>query len=250
VQTTTTSPRAPAATQPPATKASTTTAPPATTAPPTTKASTTTAPPTTTGPAANNYAWHNGIKATWFYVGEPADASNAYIQNTDSAWQGGPSPHNWRAHYGGTDSPSPKRTATNGYQPTNFTPKENPFYCALPYNDFDANGNRRSNAKQIPWYTALSSDQSVVKNRWIEVRYNGKSAFCQWEDVGPMNENDFDYVFGTAAPSYRSAGIDLSPATRDFLGAGDVTTVDWRFADAPATGPWTTIVTRSQTDWG
>jgi hypothetical protein len=51
------------------------------------------------------------------------------------------------------------------------------------------------------------------------------------------------YVFGDERPFpnlNHGAGIDVSPAVRDYLGLGPLGLIDWRFveeADVPA-GPW------------
>jgi len=193
---------------------------------------------------------HRDVVATVFWVGEGADASNEYISNAMSAFD-----EQWQAHYGGVDAPSPRR----GHRPAAFTPKENPFYFALPYTDLDEEGKRKANAMHVvPWAASapLNPWESMVKNRWIRVtaRSTGVSCYAQWEDAGPGIYDDFQYVFGSAAPSNPfvlsgtnlSSAIDLSPATRDCLEVRDgVFRVDWRFvadADVPL-GPWKEIVT-------
>jgi hypothetical protein len=193
-----------------------------------------------------SYPWHNNIQTSWFYIGEPSDASNGYIPNNVSAWD-----DSWMLHYGGVDSPT-KRVAPYYYP--SFKPKENPFYFALPYSDLTDSGSRKANAKNIPWWNGdPGSGVSVVKNRWIEISYNGKVAYAQWEDVGPSKTDDFNYVFGGAAPLNTfgvHAGLDISPATRDFLNC-DNGKASWRFVDAkdvPA-GPWKNVVTTSQISW-
>ena len=61
--------------------------------------------------------------------------------------------------------------------------------------------------------------------------------------VGPFRTDSAEYVFGNERPSpnaNRGAGIDVSPAVRDYLGLGPLDVVDWRFveqAKVPA-GPW------------
>ena len=75
----------------------------------------------------DKYPLHENITATVFWIGEPGSEENGYIPNNSSAWD-----DLWLQHYGGVDDPSNR----NGYFPANFTPKENPFYIALPYNDF------------------------------------------------------------------------------------------------------------------
>lgn len=205
------------------------------------------------------YPWKRDIIASVFWVGEASDADNGYIPNDASAWDG-----EWMRHYGGVDDPSNR----NGWLPRGFIPRENPFYAALPYNDFDANGNRKENSSRVfwakekgTWYT----DESMLKNRWIQVRVRGgafsqgKSVYVQWEDVGPEKHDDVMYVFGSARPDNTfnlGAGIDISPAARDYLSMGESETVesetvDWRFEkeeDVPP-GPWRTIVTDSGVRW-
>lgn len=190
--------------------------------------------------------WHDNIITTIFWAGEAADASNAYISNEPSAWD-----ERWAEHYGGYDDP----THRNGYYPAGFTPKENPFYFALPYNDYDANGKRRPNAGNCTAITGVSSPStSWCKNAWIKIVKGGKTAYAQWQDVGPMLEDDADYVFGSARPrntALAKAGLDVSPAVRDYLGLKGIDTTSWAFvkaADVP-NGPWKTIVTTSGVYW-
>lgn len=185
---------------------------------------------------------HDNIITTIFWAGEAADASNAFISNAPSAWDG-----LWSDHYGGYDDPDHR----NGYHPAGFTPKENPFYVALPYNDLDANGKRKASAGNCP---NTSNIISWCKNAWIKVTKGGKTAYAQWQDVGPMLEDDAAYVFGSARPSNvwgAKAGLDVSPAVRDYIGLSDVDTTSWSFVSAgsvPA-GPWKDIVTTSQGGW-
>lgn len=204
--------------------------------------------PTTVASAptsSSKYPWKKG-KATLFWVGETAGSANGGITNVESAWDG-----NWAKSFGGVDSPT-KRCGNN---PCGFTPKENPFYFALPYNDLGSSGSRKSNAKQIPWYEAKKDRKSVVKNAWIEVSYNGKTTYGQWEDVGPFGEDDFSYVFGNSAVQANSrleaAGIDLSPAMYHALGMKDNATISWRFVDDKdvPNGPWKDIVTTTDVKW-
>ena len=194
--------------------------------------------------ATGQYPIHKNITATTFWVGEPASSSNSFIANSQSAWD-----PNWQEHYGGADDPKNR----NGFYPADFTPQENPFYLALPYNDFDSDGNRKTDvAKIIYWANdgSWSESQSMLKNQWVKIIANGKTVYAQWEDVGPFLENDSNYVFGNALPQSQdnnNAGIDLSPATKDYLGLNGESGIDWQFvreADVPE-GPWKDIVTTS-----
>ncbi|KAN0034996.1 hypothetical protein ACTFIV_001536 [Dictyostelium citrinum] len=99
-------------------------------------------------------------------------------------------------------------------------PKENTFYCVLPYNDLDQFG-RKATAYQIPWATSSDPDEySILKNRWIKVTHKDAMAFCQYEDVGPQYDDDFSYVFGTShsLPESQYGGLAISPEVAQFLG--------------------------------
>jgi hypothetical protein len=188
------------------------------------------------------YPIHEGVFATMFWVGEKADGSNDYIPNEASAWD-----VNWMEKFGGIDNPYERE----GYYPKEFKPKQNPFYFALPYDDFGDNG-RKANARRIPWYVSgVSSDYSYVKNRWIRITYRNQSCYAQWEDVGPFETDDFEYVFAQAEPKEERAGIDLSPAVRTCLRMAKNDEVSWQFVDSKDVppGPWKEIVTTSQVDW-
>ena len=202
-------------------------------------------PPVTDSQAENqNYPMHSNIVATTFWVGESASGSNAYIANSASAWD-----ENWQTHYGGVDDP----TNRNGFYPATFTPKENPFYFALPYNDFDSNGDRKADVASVIYWADQGSwdqSQSMLKNRWVKITKNENSVYAQWEDVGPFGEDDKTYVFGNGLPRSKknnNAGIDLSPAVQDFLKLNGEEPVDWRFIDDKDVpdGPWKSIITTS-----
>ncbi|MDB5168609.1 MAG: hypothetical protein JWO55_867 [Candidatus Saccharibacteria bacterium] len=189
---------------------------------------------------ASSYPLHENITATVFWVGEGADGSNDFIHNRASAWM-----TDWVSAYGGIDNPENRC----GYRPCAFTPNENPFYFALPFNDYDENGLKSdAQLQQIPWYTGIIPENtSIIKNRWIKVSNDKKVAYAQWEDVGPFGENDAYYVFGTDKPAERRAGLDLSPALADYLDVDGRGVVSWRFIDSNNVpkGEWTKIVTKS-----
>ncbi len=197
---------------------------------------------------SEGYILHKNVTATIFWIGEPGSEENEFISNNRSAWD-----DLWIYHYGGIDDPN-ERTL---YYPKNFTPMENPFYVALPYNDFYKNGTRKSSAYEvIPWASEKEwgEMESMCKNRWVKIIYNGKVVYAQWEDVGPFEEDDWEYVFGYARPKSginNNAGIDVSPAIRDYLGLHGMDKVSWQFVDYTDVpeGPWKEIVTTSQICW-
>jgi len=76
---------------------------------------------------ATRYPWKANIVTTVFWVGEQAGGNNP-VPNYKSCWDA-----NWTSNYGGFDTPEP--SSRRNYIPASFTPRQNPFYCALPYND-------------------------------------------------------------------------------------------------------------------
>lgn len=192
----------------------------------------------------SKYPVHKNIIATTFWVGESASSSNDFISNSKSAWD-----EDWKTHFGGTDDPENR----NGFNPAGFTPRENPFYFALPYNDLNSKGVRKKEAATVVyWYNEKkwSESRSMLKNQWIKITKNGKSAYAQWEDVGPFGEDDKNYVFGNSSPKSKennNAGLDVSPAVKDYLGLDGESKVDWQFvkeSDVP-NGPWKETITTS-----
>lgn len=191
---------------------------------------------------------HQNITATFFWIGEPGTAENGFIPNLQSVWD-----DQWQDHFGGVDDPEKR----NGFFPAGFIPQENPFYAALPYNDFDNSGNRKANASStIPWADSQSWGplDSMCKNRWVKIYKGNLVAFAQWEDAGPFGEDDANYVFGMSPPLNTlndHAGIDVSPAVRDTLKLADIDQVDWQFVEAKdvSDGPWKQVVTTRQVSW-
>lgn len=187
-------------------------------------------------PLRGNLPWKRGITATVFWVGELPTENNP-TPNVMSAWD-----QNWQANFGGYDHPERR----NGWCPEGFTPMLNPFYIALPYNDVARGGGHRPEASEvIPWFwEAYRGDGiSVCKGRWVAIHFEGRVCYAQWEDVGPFEVDHWQYVFGKEQPRAnrnKNAGIDLSPAVRDYLGLRSGQRVEWRFVDEHRVphGPW------------
>jgi hypothetical protein len=191
------------------------------------------------GPRSNfrsSAPWKRNVIATVFWVGERPTENNP-TPNTKSAWD-----QNWQANFGGYDEPESR----NGYLPAGFIPDLNPFYVALPYNDVAKGGAHRPEASDvIPWFweSYRGDGISVCKGRWVAIHHSGRVCYAQWEDVGPFEVDHWQYVFGKESPRpnrNQAAGIDLSPAVRDFLQIRSGASVEWRFAseyEVPA-GPW------------
>ncbi len=183
------------------------------------------------------YPWKRDIVTTVFWIGERPTANNP-VPNTVSAWD-----RLWTSNYGGYDDPDPG--SRDGFLPKKFTPGQNPFYFALPYNDISKTGTKAS-ARTIPWFkeTFYRNGRTILKGRWIAIRKDDRVCYAQWEDVGPFETDDWEYVFADARPKTKGnkgAGLDVSPAVRDYLDfGGGYGTVDWRFVDVDEVpeGPW------------
>lgn len=220
--------------------------------------------PSPAGLPDTGYPWHTGIVATTFWVGEVFDPAASDGSQRISAYDS-----DWLASYGGCDGlvdgdgacRTEARTAANGFFPTRMTPRQNPFYLDLPYDDVNDDAAFAARGAVIPWadepkYAADVDDRSVslMKNRWVVLHRQGRVCYGQIQDAGPGEYRDHAYVFGLddRRPDntrFNGAGLDVSPALNGCLGFtdldGDDDRVDWAFvddADVPP-GPWTTIVT-------
>jgi hypothetical protein len=162
--------------------------------------------------------WKTGIGTSVFWAGESA-ASGGGVSNAVSAWD-----RSWVFN----------------------APHQNPFYFALPYNDVENGHTRPEAASVIPWFrsTFVRDGQSVCHGRWIAIRHGVRVCYAQWEDVGPFAVDHWQYVFGTERPRpnrNQDAGLDVSPAVKDYLGLNGLDQADWRFVDSQSVppGPWT-----------
>jgi hypothetical protein len=189
--------------------------------------------------AAQRYPWKSNIVTTIFWIGEQPSGNNL-VPNRRSSWD-----KQWTKNYGGFDDPNPAHR--NNYIPAKFIPQQNPFYCALPYNDKAHTGHRPEAPRVVPWFkeTYQGPAVSTCKDRWVAIRKGNRVAYAQWEDAGPFRTDHWQYVFGTERPKpnlNKGAGIDVSPAVRDYLGLKETDVTDWKFVDFNEVprGPWST----------
>jgi hypothetical protein len=190
------------------------------------------------------YPWKTHITATIFWCGEQPTERNP-TPNCKSSWD-----TQWSTNFGGYDDPNPANRIANHttgeFRPKNFVPRLNPFYIALPYNDVLSWRTHKPEASRvIPWFSRYNPapGKTVLKGRWVQIYYNKRSCYAQWEDCGPWVTDDWQYVFGNKPPKATqngSAGIDLSPSIRDYLGVASGKKVHWRFVEDSQVpyGPW------------
>ena len=193
--------------------------------------------PTSSRPAVQRFAWKSNIVTTVFWIGEQAGGNNP-VPNNRSSWD-----LNWTSSYGGFDSPD--KSDRRNYIPVAFIPKQNPFYFALPYNDVTHGQFKPEAPLVIPWFKQayIGQGQSVCWHRWIAIRKGNRTCYAQWEDCGPFRTDHFQYVFGNERPKpnlNHGAGLDVSPAVRDYLGLQPTDVTDWQFVNTQdvAPGPW------------
>ena len=195
------------------------------------------APPPERG---ERYPWKKSIVTTVFWIGEQPSGNNP-VPNRTSSWD-----KNWTKNYGGFDDPNPARRSH--YIPVKFTPRQNPFYCALPYNDKAHTGHRPEAPRVVPWFKEVYQGPAVstCKGRWVAIRKGNRIAYAQWEDAGPFRTDHWQYVFGNERPKpnlNKGAGLDVSPAVRDYLGLNETDVTDWKFVEFREVprGPWSTL---------
>ncbi len=190
--------------------------------------------------AGERYPWKRQIVTTVFWIGE-APSGNNPVPNRSSSWD-----KDWARSYGGFDDPSPAHRSE--YLPVKFTPRQNPFYCALPYNDKASTGHRPEAPRVVPWFKEAYQGPgiSTCKGRWIAIRKGNRTVYAQWEDAGPFRTDHWQYVFGDERPKpnlNKGAGLDVSPAVRDYLGLEETDVTDWKFVDFSEVprGPWSKV---------
>ena len=193
---------------------------------------------------SGRYPWKMNIVSTIFWVGENASVNNP-VHNHSSSWDA-----DWADNFGGYDNPDPLQR--RNFMPITFTPNENPFYFALPYNDISGGRHKPEARTVIPWFAQayVSDGKSVCHNRWIAIRRGNRVCYAQWSDCGPFSTDNYQYVFGNEVPKpnlNRGAGLDVSPSVRDYLGMGSMDVVDWKFVEARDVppGPWARIGTNN-----
>ena len=171
---------------------------------------------------------------TIFWVGEGATEDNGYIHNKSSYWD-----ENWMKSYGGVDSPTHRK----GDLPAAFTPKQNPFYIALPFAEVDGDGNLKEAAKKIPGFGENHGPLTEIAG--LKSATRGSRASPSGRMSGPLRRRRFRLGVSAARSSPRTrgglkAGLDISPAAAQYLGVED--------SDAPSGASWKRL--RCRTDLG
>lgn len=185
----------------------------------------------------SRYPWKRNIVTTVFWVGEHPTANNP-VPNYKSSWD-----PQWARNFGGLDDPDVRHR--RNFIPARFIPRQNPFYVALPFNDVTRGTTKPESRRVIPWFKQSfeKEGRSVLKGRWIAIRRGNRICYAQWEDCGPFRTDHWQYVFGNERPRpnlNQGAGLDVSPAVRDYLGMSSKDVCDWKFVefrDVP-NGPW------------
>jgi hypothetical protein len=190
--------------------------------------------------SGQRFQWKKDIVTTVFWIGEKP-AENNPVPNRVSSWD-----KEWTKNYGGVDDPAPAHRSN--YIPVKFTPRLNPFYCALPYNDKAKEGHRPEAPQVVPWFNEAYRGPAVstCKGRWVAIRKGNRVVYAQWEDAGPFRTDHWQYVFGNERPKpnlNKGAGLDVSPAVRDYLGLNGTDVTDWKFVEFSEVprGPWSTL---------
>jgi len=217
-----------------------------------------------TAAAVRRYPWHTQIVSTTFWVGEIFDPSAPDGSQVYSTYDS-----QWERHYGGCDGvvrsgrcETEPRVPHHHFFPSSMTPRENPFYLDLPFDDLNDPAAFAARGRLVPWAHDPGYHQhihnpgfSLMENRWVQiVGPNRHTCYSQIEDAGPGRYHDSRYVFGRkdrrpTNQRFNGAGMDVSPALNGCLGFADINGQDdkvtWRFVERPAVtpGPWLRIIT-------
>ncbi len=94
-------------------------------------------------------------------------------------------------------------------------------------------------------YGGFDDPNPAHRSNYIPVKFTPRQN-AQWEDAGPFQTDHWQYVFGNQRPKpnlNKGAGLDVSPAVRDYLGLKQTDVTDWRFVDFSevSRGPWSTL---------
>ena len=127
--------------------------------------------------AEGRYPWKRNIVTTVFWIGERPSRNNP-VPNRRSSWD-----KDWARNYGGFDDPNPAHRSN--YIPVKFTPRQNPFYCALPYNDKSANGHRPE--AKAPAFPPARIDGSRFAKGIERLMRNGKTQDLSAPIIGNMS---------------------------------------------------------------
>ena len=136
-----------------------------------------------------------------------------------------------------------------------MTPRQNPFYLDLPFDDINNPTAFAQRGSVVPWahepgLSGRAGDRSVsfMKNRWVKISEATGSATARSRTPGratttTRRTSSAATTDGPKNSRYNGAGMDVSPALNGCLAFADLNgaddRVDWRFvddADVPA-GP-------------
>src|SRR5205809_4132 len=123
--------------------------------------------------------------------------------------------------------------------------------CLNTEHSASARGERYSWKKNIVttvfWIGERPSGNNPVPNRVSSWDKNWSRSYGGFDDPNPAHRNNYwQYVFGSERPKpnlNKGAGLDVSPAVRDYLGLDETDVTDWRFVEFSEVshGPWSTL---------
>ena len=194
--------------------------------------------PTSLATSTPRYPWKTNIVTTVFWIGEQPTENNP-VPNNKSSWDA-----NWTSNYGGYDTPG--CLVAPQLHPGLVRPAPESILLSrcrtttLP----TASSNRK------PRWLFPGSSNPIPSRANLSARIAGSrsakataSAMRNGKIAGPFRTDHFQYVFQNERPKpnlNRGAGLDVSPAVRDYLGLPPTDVTDWQFVevrDVPP-GPW------------
>ena len=108
------------------------------------------------------------------------------------------------------------RSADSRYFPRQMTPRQNPFYLDLPFDDINNPTAFAQRGSVVPWahepgLSGRAEDRSVSlhENRWVKIKRGDRICYGQIQDAGPGVYDDAAYVFGSDDRRPRTAGTTV-----------------------------------------
>jgi hypothetical protein len=94
------------------------------------------------------------------------------------------------------------------------------------------------------WWSHASGSSVVLSAVVSRPHFGSNERICP--RYGPFRTDYWQYVFGNERPKpnlNKGAGLDVSPAVRDYLGLSETDVTDWRFVEFSevSRGPWSTL---------
>jgi len=184
--------------------------------------------------AVQRYPWKTSIVTTVFWVGEQAGGNNrSKLQKFLD--------FNWSENYA---EPILRFQRTAQLHPNCFYSQAKPLLLCFTVHDVTHGQFKPEAPLVIPWF---KHEYRGRGSRYAEIDglpfVRQSHLLCAMGRLRSVSHDHFQYVFGNERPKpnlNHGAGLDVSPAVRDYLGLAPTDVTDWQFVEVRdvSSGPW------------